>query len=161
MFRVSHDHHVGHEGHIHPVGFTNLAADALHNFVDGLLIGAAYLVSVPIGIATTVAVIAHEVPQELGDFGILLYAGFTKAKALLFNFYSALAAVAGFLLSYLLGTVSEVFGAVMLALTAGGFIYVAVVDLVPAVSEETRSSITSLLYILTGVLVMGLLTLLD
>ncbi|NYZ78247.1 ZIP family metal transporter, partial [Candidatus Micrarchaeota archaeon] len=104
-----HHHHEGQhaeEGthkHVHPVGYLNLIGDSIHNFIDGALIAASFLVSVPLGIISTVAVIAHEVPQELGDFGILLYSGFEKNKALLFNFLTALTAVAGALITYFAG----------------------------------------------------------
>jgi len=82
-----HCHLPPHKHHVHEFGLTNLIGDALHNLLDGLIIGASYLVSIPLGIATTVAVILHEVPQEIGDFGVLIHAGFSKTKALTFNFF--------------------------------------------------------------------------
>src|SRR5690349_16020238 len=81
-----HEHVLESRDHIRPVGYMNLFADAIHNFIDGLIIGASYLVSLRIGIATTLAVVSHEIPHELGNFFVLLYAGFSRKKALLFNF---------------------------------------------------------------------------
>ena len=76
--------------HVHHVGIMSLVGDALHNFIDGVIIGASYLISIPAGIATTIAVIFHEIPQEIADFGVLIHSGFTKKKALLFNFLTSL-----------------------------------------------------------------------
>ena len=84
-----HDHADEHTHPIHPVGYLNLIADGIHNFMDGILIGASYLVSIPIGIGTTIAVCFHEIPQEIGDFGVLLHAGFTRTQALWLNFLTA------------------------------------------------------------------------
>src|SRR4030042_2469914 len=81
--------------HPHSVGTMNLIGDGLHNLIDGLIIAASYFVSIPVGIATTLAVVIHEIPQEIGDFGVLLYAGYSKKKALIFNFLSALMALVG------------------------------------------------------------------
>jgi zinc and cadmium transporter len=84
--------------------YLNILGDAIHNFLDGIAIGASFLISVPVGLSTTVAVVFHELPQEIGDFGVLIYGGFSRGKALLFNFLSALTAILGVLVSnYLLG----------------------------------------------------------
>ncbi|MEK6883843.1 MAG: ZIP family metal transporter, partial [Nanoarchaeota archaeon] len=85
--------------HIHPFAYTNLIGDALHNFIDGTIIAASYFVSTQIGIATTIAVVLHEIPQEIGDFGVLIHGGFTKVKALALNFLSAIASIAGAILT--------------------------------------------------------------
>ena len=90
--------------HPHPFAFTNLIGDGLHNFIDGLLIGGSYLVNIPLGIATTLAVILHEIPQEIGDFGVLLHAGLTKTKALFYNFISAILAILGAVIAILVGS---------------------------------------------------------
>src|SRR3989344_3424132 len=81
--------------HIHPFAVMNLLGDGIHNFIDGIIIGASYLASIPTGIATTIAVILHEIPQEIGDFGVLLQGGFSKSKALAFNFLTAATAILG------------------------------------------------------------------
>ena len=147
---------------IHPEGYVNLLADALHNFIDGLLIGASYLVSIPIGLATTFAVILHEVPQEMGDFAVLLHAGFTPRRALTLNLLTALLAVIGGLLSLILGELITPYSTTMLGVTAGGFIYLAGADLIPALHRQHHlpRSIALLAMILLGIgLMYGLLLL--
>ena len=88
---------------IKPAGYMILLSDTAHNFLDGIIIAASYMVSVEVGITTTIAVILHEIPQEIGQFGLLMYYGFSKFKALLFNFYSALSAILGAVVALLLG----------------------------------------------------------
>jgi zinc and cadmium transporter len=116
----------------------NLLADGAHNFIDGVIIGASYAINLQVGLATTLAVVFHEIPHELGNFFVLLYAGFTKGKALFFpcwppggapNFLSALFAVLGTIISLLIGSSIADFSGVMLPLAAGGFIYIAGSDL--------------------------------
>ena len=133
-----HDHAAEHNHPIHPVGYINLVADGLHNFFDGILVGASYLVSVPVGLATTLAVFLHEIPQEIGDFGVLLHAGFTRSRALWMNFLTATLAIAGAVLSILVGIRVKEFSTVVLPLTAGGFIYIAGSDLVPELHKERQ-----------------------
>ena len=115
----------------------NLLADGAHNFIDGAIIGASYVVSLHVGIATTLAVVFHEIPHELGNFFVLLYAGFTKRKALFFNFVSAVFAILGTVISLLVGSRVADFSSVMLPLAAGGFIYIAGSDLVPELNKES------------------------
>jgi len=135
-----HQHTVGSSQDIHPLGYLNLVADAVHNLMDGMMIGASYLVSLPIGIATTLAVVFHEIPQEIGDFGILLHAGFTRRRALLLNFLSATLAMFGTVVALLVGSRLESFSSVMLPFTAGGFIYIAGSDLLPELQKELEPS---------------------
>lgn len=140
--------------HVTPMGYKALIADGVHNILDGMVIGTAFLVSIDIGIATVVAVVLHEVPQELADFGILINAGFSKARALLLNFYSALAAIAGAIVALLLGTSVERFSPAMLAITAGMFIYLAAVDLIPDLHHgktSTRVSFVQIIGIAVGI----------
>lgn len=113
-----------------------LISDSLHNFIDGIIIGVSYLVSVEIGIATTVAIVTHEIPQELGDFGVLVYAGYSRATAILFNFLSALTAIAGALVVIFLGALSESMIHGVTAFAAGVFIYIASSDLVPELHKN-------------------------
>ena len=111
------------------VGYSVMFGDGLHNFLDGILIASAFMASIPVGIATTIAVLFHEIPQELGDFGVLLHSGFSRTKALYFNFISALAAVAGGLVAYFaLNSVQNMIPYVV-AIGAGGFLYIALTDL--------------------------------
>jgi zinc and cadmium transporter len=158
-----HDHAAEHTHPIRPVGYINLLADALHNLIDGVLVGAGYLVSVPIGLATTIAVCLHEIPQEIGDYGVLLHAGFTRRRARWFNFLTATLAVAGAALALALGAWREQFTSAALPLTAGGFIYIAGCDLVPELHKERqpRQAAIQLLAIGSGIGVMLLLRTLE
>lgn len=163
FFRWRHQHVLESDHPIHPVGYMNLLADGAHNFIDGMIIGASYLVSLPVGIATTMAVVFHEIPHELGNFFVLLYAGFTKTRALFFNFLSAVFAVLGTLVSLLVGSGVEHFSQVMLPLAAGGFIYIAGSDLVPELNKESDlfKSVLQMVAIGAGVGLMLLLTVLE
>jgi zinc and cadmium transporter len=149
--------------HVHPFAYMNLLGDALHNFLDGIIIASSYIVSIPAGIATTIAVLLHEIPQEIGDFGVLVYAGFSKKKAVIMNFLTALSAVLGVivaLLAYNLFVGIEIY---LVGLAIGGFLYIAGSDLIPELHKETKVSI-SLIQIITfilGVLVMASLLLLE
>jgi len=158
-----HQHTLEASHAIHPVGYMNLFADGVHNFIDGTIIGASYLVSLPVGIATTLAVIFHEIPHELGNFFVLLYAGFTKTRALFFNFLTGLFAILGTLVALLVGSRVEHFSLLMLPLAAGGFIYIAGSDLVPELNKESDlfKSVIQMMAIALGVGLMLLLTLLE
>jgi len=134
------------------VGYLNLAADLLHNFIDGLVIAAAFLVSPSLGVSTAMAVALHEIPQELGDFGVLLHAGFSPVKALLLNFLTAWSALVGALVGYffLSGSLLNLY---LLPLTAGGFLYIAASDLIPDMKHRVKASQTVTLLV---VFVLGL-----
>lgn len=149
------------KNHVHPLATMNLVGDAIHNFIDGLLIGATYMVSVPVGMATTLAIILHEIPQEIGDFGVLIHAGFSIKKALFFNFFSALIAVFGATVSLLSGPHIEDYAISLLPIAAGGFIYIAGSDLIPELKHECEalSSLWQFLLIILGVSIMALLAL--
>lgn len=125
--------------HIHPIGYMSLFADGLHNFTDGFVIGAAYLVSIPLGLATTLAVIFHEIPHEIGEFGILLKAGFSKTKAILFNFMSASFAILGALAAILIGISFKGVSILVVAFAAGAYLYL-VAGLIPIIRNETITS---------------------
>ena len=155
-------HHQGIEDSepaVHPVGRMILFSDGVHNLIDGLIIGLAYTVSIEVGIATTIAVILHEIPQEIGDFGVLLHAGYSKSQALLFNFFSALFAFAGAGIAFLIGEAAEPVALLLVPITAGGFIYIALSDLIPELHKTTsaRKSVIQLIGIGAGVLAMFLL----
>ncbi len=143
--------------HLHPFAWMNLVGDAVHNFLDGVIIGISYLVSVPVGIATTIAVILHEIPQEIADFGVLLHGGFTKKKALFYNFLVSLTAVIGAVLALALGTRIEGLSSVLVPLAAGGFIYIAGVDLIPELHKEVeaKKSLMQVVVIVLGFAVMA------
>ncbi len=150
--RALHWHHC-HKGRcaIHPVSWLILIGDGIHNFIDGAVIAASFLVSVPFGIITTLLIITHEVPQELGDFAVLVYSGMERTKALLFNFVSQATCVIGALLTYFFFLDSD-FVVFLLPFAAGGFIYIAASDLIPELhkEEDLRRSILSFLLFLFG-----------
>lgn len=156
-----HHKHGLREGHHHAYHLApmNLAGEALHNFLDGLVIAGSYLVSVPLGIAATVSVLLHELPQELADFGILLYAGMSKRKALVYNFLAALTAILGALVGILLHNISTSFTAIIIPFTIGSFIYIGAANLIPELHKEhgVKQTFVQLLALLLGVLLMLLL----
>lgn len=127
----------GGECPVHVYTYLVLWGDFLHNFIDGVIIALAFLADVRLGVLTSVAVIFHEIPQEIGDFGLLMRGGFSRAKALLYNFLAALSVILGALLTYALGSFFEPFLPVALALVAGNFIYLASTDLMPELHEST------------------------
>ena len=161
-----HWHHHGEDEEnmeAHPVGKLILLSDALHNFLDGIIIAASFVVSAPVGIATTLAVILHEIPQEVGDFAVLIHSGYDKKRALWLNFLSALAALLGAVFLFVLGGVAEISSAWFLPIAAGGFIYIAVADLIPELhkTKEVRYSIFQIVAVVVGVFAMIALTFLE
>ena len=151
-----HDHH-GHavtEAHDHGrSGLLILVGDTFHNFVDGVLIAAAFVESTPLGIVTALAIIAHEIPQEAGDFLILLHSGYSRGKALAFNLLSSLATLVGGILAYFALSHMETLVPVFLALAAASMIYVAVADLIPGLHKRTelRATAQQVLLIAAGI----------
>lgn len=144
--------------HIHTFAYMNIVGDALHNFLDGIIIAISYLISIPAGIATTTAVIFHEIPQEIGEFGLLIYGGFSKKNALLVNFLSSLTAFFGAILTLWLSSLSNL-KSVLVPVAIGGFIYIAGSDLIPEMHKETKisKSIIQILAFLLGITIMLLL----
>ena len=148
------------EEHIAPFGKLIIAADTLHNITDGAIIAAGFFISFEAGIATTIAVALHEIPHEAGNFGALLHAGFSRMRALLLNFASALSAFFGVIAVIIIGNSFENVVPIISALTVGGFIYIAVADLVPELHKTThlKDSLIQFLAIIFGVMLMfGLL----
>jgi zinc and cadmium transporter len=135
-----HCHELPSENHPHPFSYVILIGDSAHNFVDGMIIAASFLASVPIGIATTTAVIFHEIPHEIGNFGSLVYGGFSRAKALFFNFLSALAAIIGALAVLAVNLDIAKISNFLVPFAAGGFIYIASTDLIPELHKSTGNS---------------------
>ena len=149
-----HHHHAEHEHEeIHAFTYLNLVGDGLHNFVDGVVIAVSFMSNTALGITTTIAIIAHEIPQEIGDFGILIYGGFSKAKALFYNFLSAITAFAGALLAYFFASATENASTYMKAFAVGGFIYIAGTDLIPEIHKEKnlRKSFIQLVLMFFGI----------
>lgn len=122
--------------HVHPFAIMNLVWDTVHNFIDGLIIWASYLVSIPVGIATTIAVLFHEIPQEIGDFGVLVHGWFSKKKALTINFLTALSAFVGVILALLIGSYVSGLTSFLIPFAAGSFIYIAGSDLIPELHKH-------------------------
>lgn len=132
-----HSHKNNENCAIHPFTYLNLIGDGFHNFIDGVVIAAAFSLSVELGIATTVGVIIHEIPQEISDFGVLIYGGLSKFRALALNFLSATLAIFGTLCGFLLVSVAQGMMPILVAITAGGFIYVSASDLIPELHKES------------------------
>jgi zinc and cadmium transporter len=151
------------EEHPHPFAFMNLIGDAFHNFIDGMIIAGTFLVSIPLGISTTVAVIFHEIPQEIGDFGVLVHGGFSRFKALMLNFASALTAVLGATMVLALNVRVEAVGSFLVPFTAGGFIYIASSDLMPEMKKDIRplNSMIQIFFLLLGLGIMFSLVILE
>ncbi len=163
FLRWRHCHIPTSQGHPHPMVAMNAIGDTAHNLIDGMLIGASFLVGTPLGISTALAVIAHEIPQEIGDFGVLIHGGLTPKKAVLVNLASAALAFLGVFISLTFGRQVQGYTAALVPITAGGFIYLAGSDLIPALHDncETKESLGQFFFICLGVAVMALLTLVE
>ncbi len=168
LVQWKHCHHTAHtpEAKKRPMPYAvmNIIGDGLHNFIDGILIAGSYLVNVQLGIATTIAVVLHEIPQEIGDFGVLLHGGFKKTGAIIFNFLTGLTALIGAIMTLLLGQIMSSVPEYLIPFTAGGFIYIAASDLIPQIhshnvstSEAKQSALELLVFILGMVIMYGLL----
>lgn len=144
---------------VHTVGKMNLIGDGLHNFIDGAIIAGSFLISLPLGLATSIAVAIHEIPQEISDLGVLLHAGYGRRRALFLNFVSALVAVLGALLALSLSSAIKDFTLYVSAFTAGAFIYIATADLIPELKKETAltKTLEQLGGLLLGIIAMLLL----
>jgi len=150
-----------HKGHCdaHTFTYMNIIGDGIHNFIDGMIIAASFGTDMRLGVVTTLAVAAHEIPQEIGDFGILVYGGFSKSKALLFNLLSALTAMVGAVIAYFSFSQIVWLKEVLIPFTAGGFLYIALVDLIPELHKEAGKGNIALQFIamIGGLLLMWLL----
>jgi zinc and cadmium transporter len=152
-----HDHSSAMIDHqIKPFGPINLIADAFHNFLDGLLIGAAFWYKFEIGIATTISVLLHELPHEFGNFGVLLHAGYKPRKALLFNFLSACSSFLGAFVVLAFNNIAGYLSIAVLPFAAGGFIYLAAADLIPELQRE-KAFIGSVLQFFALILGIGIM----
>jgi zinc and cadmium transporter len=165
FIRWRHCHIPTSKEHMHPVAALNLIGDGVHNMLDGMIVAASFVVSVPIGIATTLAVILHEIPQEIGDFGILIYSGMPVKKALFMNFLSGLTSVVGAIIALTLESRIKGFSTYLLPITAGGFLYIGGSDLIPELHKEDHVKISTsalqLGFILLGIGLMALLVLVE
>lgn len=152
-----------HPTHLKPLGKIILISDAIHNLIDGIIIGVSYLISIEVGIATTIAVLLHEVPQEMGDFGILLRSGYSKKRALLYNFIAALFSILGVILVVVAQDFAQNIATFVVPLIAGIFIYIATADLVPELNKEEYGfrTLFEIGAVIVGVFLMYLLTFLE
>lgn len=149
-------HHHGTESHKisnKPVVPMLIVGDTIHNFIDGVAIASTFMVSIPLGIVTTFAVGAHEIPQEIGDFGLLLKNGLKKKKVILVNIISALFSIVGAVLTYFIGSIIEGIAVAALSVTAGFFLYIALSDLIPEIHHENKKglAIYETIFLLLGV----------
>ncbi|MFX1562838.1 MAG: ZIP family metal transporter [Promethearchaeota archaeon] len=147
--------------HRHSIGIMNLYGDGVHNFIDGLVIAASFIASPILGFSVVLAVALHEIPQEFGDFGVLIQAGYSRRRALLYNFLSALTAMVGIIIVLILGETVVGFSVLLLPFAAGNFIYVSLTDLMPELHKERRTKRTFIQFIilLVGIGLMYALTL--
>ncbi|MDD5144829.1 MAG: ZIP family metal transporter [Candidatus Pacebacteria bacterium] len=141
---------------VHTFGNMSLIGDSIHNFIDGLIIAATFVTDINLGIATSIAIALHEIPQEIGDFGVLLYAGYKKGRALALNFLVALTVAAGGLAGYFLSFHVLKITDYLLPFAAGGFLYISTSDLIPEIRKESnlRKSIISFGFFLLGLAIM-------
>lgn len=155
-----HCHEEPCENHPHPFSYVILVGDAVHNTIDGMIIAASFLVNIPLGVATTTAVIFHEIPHEIGNFGSLVYGGFTRSKALIYNFMSAIFAILGAVLVLVVNFGDTSLIRFLIPFAAGGFIYIAGTDLIPELHKHTeiKKGIYQLVAFIVGIgLMLGLL----
>lgn len=145
-----HEHNPGHDHDHGRSGLLILVGDTFHNFVDGVLIAAAFIEDVNLGIVTALAIVAHEIPQEVGDFIILLHSGYSRARAFAYNLLSSLATVVGGLLAYTMLSGAQGLVSIMLSLAAASMIYVAVADLIPGLHKRSELSATLQQVVLIG-----------
>ena len=154
-----HHHHTG-KKEVHVFNYLNTIGDGLHNFLDGAIIAVSFLNSAQLGIVVTIAVVAHEIPQEIGDFAILIYGGWSKLKASIINFLTALTAVLGALFAYFYAGFIENSGLYLTSFTIGGFIYIAGTDLIPEIQKEKslKKSFFQFLFLVFGVLLIWIVS---
>ncbi len=147
---------------VHTFAYMSLLGDGVHNLLDGMIIAGAFLSDINLGIATTIAVALHELPQELGDFGILVFAGFTRLRALIYNFISAFTSIVGALLTFFLINIVDDLKTFLVPFAGGGFIYIALVDLIPEIHRkiESKRLFLHILIMFSGLILMFIMRLL-
>jgi len=153
-YKHCHNVEKDHICEFHAFRWLNLIGDGVHNLIDGLVIAAAFLVEIHLGMITTIAVILHEIPQEIGDYGVLVYGGFSKKRALFLNFITALTAIFGGFLGFYLISFIEPITPYLLAFAAGGFFYIAAADLTPELKKERSAKNNALIF---GLVIFGII----
>jgi zinc and cadmium transporter len=139
-----------------PLSYLVLISDLVHNFIDGLVIAGSFMIGFHVGMVTTLAIALHEIPQEIGDFGVLVYGGFEKTKALIWNYASAVTVIIGGIAGYYLSTIVSGAAVLLLPFAAGNFIYIAASDLIPEIKhgEKIRRNIVHFITFIIGILLM-------
>lgn len=150
-----HHHHASTHDH-RPVSYLVLISDTVHNFIDGLVIAGSFLVGVPLGIVTTLAIALHEIPQEIGDFGVLVFSGFDRRTALVLNYLTQVTVILGGIIGFYLNDLITDLPSVLLPFAAGSFIYIASSDLIPEIKQE-ENVIRSALYFLVFLIGIGIM----
>ena len=160
-----HCHHVHHKKEYITFTYMSLAGDLLHNAIDGIILAGAFVASPVIGFSTAIAILLHEIPQEIADFGVLLKGGFSKKKALAFNFITALSAFIGAIIALILGNTIEGVTPLLLAFAAGSFLYIAGTDLLPQLHDQksfsTKKALMQLVFLVLGMAIMASLLLIE
>jgi len=157
FLHAHHEHHLdGQHQHTEPIVKMSIVGGTMHNLVDGMIVAASYTVSVEAGVVATSAILLHQIPQEIGDVGVLIHGGLEPRRALGYNFVSGLGAVVGAGISLVAGAITDGFAPVIVALTAGSFIYIAASDLIPDLRRSAghRASLEQFLLMGAGVLLM-------
>jgi zinc and cadmium transporter len=141
---------------VHTFHYMNLVGDTIHNFIDGLIIAASFVASIELGFTTTVAIAAHEIPQEIGDFGVLIHGGFKKKKAIVLNFIVASTAILGGIIGCFVSQMIDEATTFLLPFAAGGFIYIAATDLIPEIKKELdfKKYMATLFVFILGIFIM-------
>jgi len=144
-----HWHHHHTEGKdIHTFTYLNIVGDGIHNFTDGVIIAVSFMASPAIGVATTIAIVAHEIPHEIGNFAILIYGGFSRMKATVYNFLSALTAFLGAIAAYFFSNKIDNINFYIGSIAIGGLVYISTTDLIPEIHKETEIKKTFIQFIL-------------
>jgi len=158
--KVLHCHHSHKEGHhVHTFHYMSIVGAVIHSFIDGLIIAASFVISIPVGVATFIMVASHEIPKKIGDFGVLVYGGFEKKKAIMINFILSLGVLVGGIVGFIISREIDFTTEYLLPIAAGGFIYVGAADLLPEIRKEsdTKKSIIILEIIAVGMMLMWVL----
>ncbi len=147
--------HLCEECEIHPYSYLMIVGDSIHNIIDGLVIAAAFLINIPLGVVTTLMVLGHELPQELGVYAVIVSGGIERNKAIMFSFLAQCSCIIGGVIGFFIMGQAIVLSSLMLPFAAGGFIYIAAADLVPGVHKiEGQGKIMSFLWLFSGILFM-------
>ena len=152
---IKKEKQIGHQ-HAYHLGTMNLIGDGVHNLIDGMIIASSYLINIPLGIATTISIIFHEIPQEIADFSILIYSGWEKKKAILFNLLSGLMSIFGAFIAIILNNSFNNFLYFIMPFAAGTFLYIATCNLVPELHRhcDYKNTLIHIISISIGIIIM-------